>query len=445
MLTDIDFTSNEEFQHKFRRINLIWLAVLTIYMGVFVFAILLNKPSYLHDWHAITIIALSSLMIAIYLMRVRILDNQWPPRLFFALSTWLSMYLVVVLLSTIDSDFAWCLYMVYGISFTVFSSRRLILAVCIIALTLFAYQGLLWQPLQGYNLISIFGQTLGLLATTLFGMLAQHLIYERYERNILLQQLTETNRELAQAHRQIAESAQQEQELAVLRERTRFARDIHDTLGHALVLISVKLEAAQRLRELDPQRSDRELEATKEVVRESMKELRASIANLRSPTLEREPAIRALTHYTSEMALRTGMQVTCDLQPDAEGLPDSIEETLWKVGQEALANIEKHAAARHVTLHISRNAGSVLMRISDDGIGIQLSPNTVRSTTVQENQFARNMSPHGHYGLCGMYERVESVGGHISIANINTPTSSGTTVEVTLPLIEEPRIKSSVP
>jgi len=296
MLTDVDFTSNEQFQRKFRHFNLIWFGVLTIYMGVFVIVILLNNPSYLHDWRAITIIGLSSLMIAIYLIRTRIHEDQWPPRLSFALSFWLCMYLVVLLLSTIDSNFAWCLYMVFGISFTLFSSRRLIIAVCIIALTLFAYQGLLWQPLQGYNLISIFGQAVSLFAMTLFSMLSQHLIRERYERNTLLQQLTEANRELAQVHRQIAESAQQEQELAVLRERTRFARDIHDTLGHALVLISVKLEAAQRLRELDPQRSDRELEATKEVVRESMKELRASIANLRSPALECEPAFRALTH-----------------------------------------------------------------------------------------------------------------------------------------------------
>ena len=220
------------------------------------------------------------------------------------------------------------------------------IAVCIVALTLFAYQGLLWQPLQGYNLIAISGQTLGLFSISLLSMSEQYLIQERYERNALLQRLTEAYRDLERADRQIAESAQQEQELAVLRERTRFARDMHDTLGHALVLISVKLEAAQRLRELDPQRSDRELEATKEVVRESMKELCASIANLRLPALEHEPALRALTHYASEMALRTGMHVTYDLQPDAEGLPDPIEEALWKVGQEALTNIEKHAAAR---------------------------------------------------------------------------------------------------
>src|SRR5579863_9449016 len=134
MFTDVDITSNEQFQRKFRYINLIWFGVLTIYMGVFVIVVLLNKPSYFRDWHAVTIIGLSSLMIVIYLIRARVHEDQWPPRLFFALSIWLCIYFVVILLSTIDSDFAWCLYMVFGISFTLFSSRRLIIAVCIITL-----------------------------------------------------------------------------------------------------------------------------------------------------------------------------------------------------------------------------------------------------------------------------------------------------------------------
>ncbi len=435
MLTDVDITSNEQFQHRFRYINLLWLCVLTVYISIFVIIVFINNPIYLRDWHGITIIGLSALMIAIYLIRTRILDDQWPPHLLFALSIWLSMYIAVILLSTIDINFAWCLYIVYGISFTLFSSRRLVIVVCVVALTLFAYQGLLWQPLQGYNLIAIIGQTVGLFSMTLFSMLVQHLIHERYERNALLQQLTEANKELENAQHQLAESAQHEQELAVLRERTRLARDMHDTMGHALVLVSVKLEAAQRLRERDPQRCDRELESTKEIVRESMKELRASIANLRSPALEREPACRALSRYAREMAQRTATRITCDLQSDIEGLPDQIEETLWKVGQEALTNIEKHAGANNVTLHISRSTGSVLMRISDDGIGIHLPSNTQCSSTTQEK-----MSPEGHYGLCGIYERVESIGGQITITN--TPVTGGTIVEVILPLIEEPRTTS---
>ncbi|MEO8972524.1 MAG: sensor histidine kinase [Ktedonobacteraceae bacterium] len=440
MLANIDITSNEQFQKKFRYINLLWLGVLIVYMSIFVVVEFINHPAYLHNWRGLAIIGLSVLMIAIYLSGTRIHECQWPPQLSLALSIWFSMYLVVILLSTINNDFAWCLYTVYGVSFTLFSSRRLIIAVCILALTLFAYQGLLLQPLYGYNLISIIGQAVGLFSMTLFSMLVQHLIHERYERNTLLQKLTETNKELEEAQHQLAESALQEQELAVLRERTRLARDMHDTLGHALVLVAVKLEAAQRLRTHDPERCDRELESTREIVRESMKELRASIANLRSPALEREPACRALSRYARAMAQRANLRVTYDLQPDIEGFPDQIEETLWKVGQEALTNIEKHAAANNVTLHISRDTGFVLMRIQDDGIGMHLPSSTSCSATALEKQHGNNVSPAGHYGLCGIYERVESVSGQITIHN--TLATGGTTIEVTLPLIEEPQLKS---
>lgn len=440
MLANVDITSNEQFQRKFRYINLTWLGILTVYMGVFVSEVLLNNPTFLHDWHGFTIISLATLMIVIYFIRVRMRDDHWPPRLPLALSVWCSIYLVVTLLSTIDNDFSWCLYMVFGISFTLFSSRRLIIAVCIIMLTLFAYQGLLSQPLSGNALIPIIGQALAFFSMTLFSMVIQHLIHERYERNELLKQLTEANKELEAAQHQLAESALQEQELAVLRERTRLARDMHDTLGHALVLVAVKLEAAQGLRTRDPERCDRELESTKEIVRESMKELRASIANLRSPALEREPACRALSRYAREMAQRANLRVTYDLQPDIEGLPDQIEETLWKVGQEALTNIEKHAAAHNVTLHISRDTGSILMRIQDDGVGIHLPSSLHRPSITLEKQHEGNVNPEGHYGLCGMHERVEDVGGHITITD--TPITGGTTVEFTLPLIKEPDTKS---
>src|SRR5579863_1449396 len=328
MFADVDITSNEQFQRKFRYINLLWLGVLIVYMGIFVVVEFINNPAYLHGWSGIAIIGLSALMIGIYLAGTRIHRCQWPPQLPLALSIWLSMYLVIILLATINNDFAWCLYTVYGVSFTLFASRRLIIVVCILAFTLFAYQGILLQPLYGYNLISIIGQSVGLFSMTLFSMLLQRLIQERYERNTLLQQLTGANKDLEEAHHQLAESALQEQELAVLRERTRLARDMHDTLGHALVLIAVKLEAAQGLRTRDPERCDREMEETREIVRQSMKELRASIANLRSPALEREPACHALSRYAREMAARANVRMTYDLQPDIEGLPEQIEETL---------------------------------------------------------------------------------------------------------------------
>lgn len=440
MLANVDITSNEQFQRKFRYINLVWLGILTLYMSIFDVVVLLNNPTYLHNWHGFTIIGLTFLMIAIYFLRICIHEDNWPPRFSIALGIWCSIYFVVILLSTIDNDFVWCFYIVFGISFTLFTSHRLIIAVCLIALTLFAYQGLLVQPFSGYNPLAIIGQCVGLSAMTLFSMLSQQLIHERYERNKLLKQLTEANKALEQAHQQLAESASQEQELAVLRERTRLARDMHDTLGHALVLISVKLEAAQGLRTRDPQRCDRELESTREIARESMKELRASIANLRSPALEREPVCRALRRYACEMGQRSHLHIFCDLPSAIEELPDHIAETLWKVGQEALANIEKHAGATSATLHISHNPDSIVMRISDDGTGIHLLANTSCFSTSHTHHNAKDQHSTEHYGLCGMFERVEGVGGHITITS--TPTTIGTTIEVTLPLIEEPQLKS---
>lgn len=436
-----DFTSNEQFQRRFHRANLIWMVVLILYTSVFVIAVFGSQTSYLHDWRGPVIIALALAIIGIYLYRIFVHDEEWPPRFFPALCMFLGMYLAVIALSSIDNTFSYILYSIFGISFSLFSARRLIFFVCVITLTLFAYQGLLIWPISGGQILGIFGEGIALFSMTFISMLTQNLIGERYERNRLVQQLTETNRELEEAHRQLAASAIQEQELAVLRERTRLARDMHDTLGHALVLVSVKLEAVRRLQERDPERCSHELESTIKIVRESMKELRASIANLRSPALEREPVCHALSRYARDMAQRANLRITCDLQPDIEALPDQIEETLWKVGQEALTNIEKHAQAHNLVLHISRATEFILMRIVDDGVGLSGLPlsNLTGQQCPETGEHiidGKPTSPRGHYGLCGMYERVEGVGGRLTLTR--TPITGGTTVEVRLLLDTEP-------
>ena len=452
MQTDLNTSlnlANERFYRIFRRVNVMWLVIAIVSLTSSAIAAFSARPSYLHDWHVIAIILLSISMLVIYFAGVfrHHANYQWPPPIRYALTRWLCLYLLVTLLTLIDQNFVWSFFIVFGMSFSLFSSYFLVLPVSIIFVSLCIYQGLLTLPLTANNLWAMFGEGIGIFAMTAFSMLVQHLIGERYERNTLLQKLTAANAELEEAHRQLAESAAQEQELAVLRERTRLAREMHDTLGHALVLISVKLEAARRLRERDPERCDSELEATGEIVRNSMQELRASIANLRSPALEREPACRAISRYAREMAQRVNVRVTYDLHNDIEGLPEQVEETLWKVGQEALTNIEKHAHANNVLLHISRENGHVLMRIQDDGVGLPSQLCQERDKSGPHNgqvqvggQFiapVENQSPatHGHYGIPGMIERVESLGGRLSLY----PTKEhGTTIEVELPLVETP-------
>ena len=186
----------------------------------------------------------------------------------------------------------------------------------------------------------------------------------------------------------------------------------------------MKLEAAQRLRTRDPERCDQELESTKEIARGTMTTLRASIANLRSPALEREQLCPALRRSADELALRTGLHVTCLLPAEAENLSEAVAETLWKVSQEVLTNIEKHAQASNVEIEICRQETQLYMRIHDDGIGL---PSAFCHLHQEEEPFADK----GHYGLRGIRERVEAIGGQLALQSAQ---GQGTTVEIRLPL-----------
>lgn len=430
----------ERLDTRFRRFflwfNLGWMFV-SIFSLIFSATAAFEKhPEYLHDWRGplicILMLAIPGTFGFILLAVGRKYGRsraQWPPPLSYSLSVYGSLYAAITILNLFDNNFVWGYFTVLGITYSFFQKQRMTALVLLTFLSFCYFQNSFAWPIMNSDWGAILGNGITFLSLTIVSITIQYLINERYERRCLLEKLTQTNEELAAAHQHLTESAAQEQELAVLRERTRLAREMHDTLGHALVLVSVKLEAAQRLRELDPQRSDRELEATKEIVRSSMKELRASIANLRSPTLEREPACRALSRYAREMAQRNDLRVAYDLHSDIEGLPENTEETLWKIGLEALTNIEKHAQARNVLLHISRQNGQIVLKIADDGIGLP-----AHLCEHQENT-SDYASPVGHYGLSGIQERVKNAQGELSI---RTNDAQGTTIEVRLPLVETP-------
>ncbi len=420
---------NENFLRIFRRMIMTSAVIVFVYLTASTFAILKSNPIYMYDWRGVTSILLVTLVFVFYIFPlISSLKLAWPLPLPYAVSIWGGMYLVVLWLSLIDRAFLWDFYIVFSASSALFARWRAVLAVSIMALTMFAFQGLLTWPPSGESLTSIASQALTMFSITGFISLFQHLIGERFSRNRLVEQLARSNGELEEAHRQLAQSVAQEQELAVLRERTRLAREMHDTIGHALVLISVKLEAAQRLRERDPERCDREIGSTKEIARETMTALRASIADLRSPALEHGGINLALSRAAREFALRSNLHVIYTFQADIDLLPKAIEETLWKVSQEAFTNIEKHAHASHVQVCISRQDEKLHMQIHDDGIGLP-------STLYQSQADSRLLynSP-GHYGLRGMLERIDVLGGHLTLHSGN---EQGTTIEIDLPLSSE--------
>ncbi|MBE3559526.1 MAG: sensor histidine kinase [Ktedonobacteraceae bacterium] len=418
---------NTRFFLIFSRVLLVCAILVGILLTVQTYAILKNHAVYLHDWRGAACIVLAAIAFLLYALPTltifRRTRDHWPFPLAYTIGLWGALYLTVMLLTLIDRNFLWAFYVVFASSFSLFKRRYVILTVSVAALTMFAFQDLLSWPLSGEALVGIISQILTISSLTGFSMVLQHLIEERFKRNELLRQLAHANAELEEAHTRLAQSAAQEQELAVLRERTRLAREMHDTIGHALVLISVKLEAAQRLRERDPERCDRELESTKEIARGTMTALRASIANLRSPALEREHIYHALSRSAGELAQRTGLHVTCDTLAQTTPLSEPLSETLWKVSQEAFTNIEKHAHAKNVHVEISRRDEMLLMRIHDDGVGLPPAFCDPQKNHPHQEQ--------GHYGLRGMLERVEAIGGHLTL---HSQPGQGTTIEVELPL-----------
>jgi len=195
-------------------------------------------------------------------------------------------------------------------------------------------------------------------------------------------------------------SAAREADLATLRERNRLAREMHDSLGHALVSISIKLEAAQLLSAVDAGRAATELDETTALVRSTMTDLRHSLAGLRPAALEEQPLAEALAGLACEMGRRTGVAATCSVDERASLLDRATQEALYRVGQEALTNVAKHAHAQHVTIALTLHAGRAVLEVADDGVGLD--------AACDGDGAAR-------YGVRGMRERVEALGGTLAL------------------------------
>ncbi|MDP9373958.1 MAG: sensor histidine kinase [Chloroflexota bacterium] len=281
------------------------------------------------------------------------------------------------------------------------------------ALGWFAWQGRL-APRLPQSAREWYALTIGLLALTVWlvaGFLVESLFAARVRNERLIAELRESQARLREA-------AARERELAALRERERLARDLHDTLGHALVLATVKVEAAQRLGPVDPARADAELASTKSLLRETMNELRRTVGNLRDPgtPLDRRSLAATIAAGASATAERSGLRarVACD---EIGGLTAAQEDALWRVAQEALTNVIKHAGATELRVRLARGDGRVSLEIRDDG----------RGPTGDGKAPDRP----GHFGIRGMHERMALVGGRLTVA---AAPGGGTRVLAELPL-----------
>jgi two-component system, NarL family, sensor kinase len=208
-----------------------------------------------------------------------------------------------------------------------------------------------------------------------------------------------------------ARLAESQARLARAEERTRVARELHDTLLQSLTAIALQLEGASR----DPNASQElraRLSRSIDSARASAADARRAIADLRTSPSADKPLAQALSALARSFMSETGITVRVVATPEV--LPRQIETELYRIAQEALTNVRKHARAKSVTLTLRRAKDSVRLVIADDGIGMD------RAGKKDE----------GH-GVRGMSERAALVGGSLSLARRR---GGGTAVTVTLPV-----------
>lgn len=219
--------------------------------------------------------------------------------------------------------------------------------------------------------------------------------------------------------------------LATIEERNRLAREIHDTLAQGLAAITLQLETADALAGQRPERAHEAIRRALALARANLEEARRSVMDLRAAPLQNHTLPEALQELAQEIR-RDGIEVHYRCTPVAfPQLSSRLETGLYRLAQEALTNVRKHAEASHVELTLLLT-DELCLYIEDDGRGFQ-----VEETMEKQARFGAQT---GHFGLTGVSERVKLLGGSLCI---ESTLGVGTCVAVYVPLEKDGRSDDS--
>jgi signal transduction histidine kinase len=220
--------------------------------------------------------------------------------------------------------------------------------------------------------------------------------------------------ELEDAYRRLESYAHQAEALAIVEERNRLARDLHDSVTQALYGLTLSAEAAARqLTAGQIETATDQLRDIRETARSALQEMRLLIFELRPPVLEDEGLAAALQARLQAVEGRVGLATTLAVEGDGR-LPPQMESELDRITQEALNNALKHAQARQIAVQLCHDERTVALEIADDGVGFDPEANSSR----------------GGLGLRGMAERAARLGGRLAV---ESRPGHGTRVRVEVP------------
>jgi len=203
---------------------------------------------------------------------------------------------------------------------------------------------------------------------------------------------------------------------AVLAERNRLAREIHDTLAQGFVGIKLQLEACREMLSKGPQTAQQHLEMAHNIVGHSLAEVRRFIWDLRSQALPDGDLAASLSEFAGQLAAARGVRASVKVSGKERRLTAVVENNILRIGQEALTNAIKHAQAKQIQVELNFDLESVSLRVIDDGCGFDVKN--------------RPSSSDGHFGLVGMMERAERIGGRLEL---ESRPGEGTRVTLSVP------------
>ena len=304
------------------------------------------------------------------------------------------------LLSFIGLQWDWLLYLVMiSIYFMALSLRVAVISGILLYLLLALNLGFLnnwdWSHLY-ISLLSLFP---AFVFVAVFSLMFRILGIQKEHAERLLHQLEESNAELEEAHRQLQSYANEVEELTVVRERTRMAREIHDTLGHYLSILTIQLETISKLQERDPARAAVEIAEARRVASQSMQEVRNAIAALRPTSIATLSLTQAITQLGNEFEQSaTETELTLDLDTQLPPISPDLQVALYRAAQETLTNVRKHAHASKVLVRLRYEDDLLELVVLDNG--------SAASSDDADNQ-------PGGFGLIGLRERIELLGGQV--------------------------------
>jgi signal transduction histidine kinase len=217
---------------------------------------------------------------------------------------------------------------------------------------------------------------------------------------------------LQTANMQLRQAADTLEQLTISRERNAMARELHDTLAHTLSSLAVQLETARAYAQKDVQVTRRLIDEALDGTRSGLHETRRALQSLRASPLDDiglVPAIRALAHSAAQ---RTDLALTLQLPHHPLPLAPAVEQSLYRIAQEAIGNVVRHADAKQLCVELITGP-EIVLTVADDGRGFR----------------GEGHPAPGHYGLLGMHERAALIGADLQLASA---PQAGTTMRVRL-------------